>query len=527
MAQAAARCTCVRRGRTALEPAAAARERIGTWLEERGCGRIRVYYRLRDWCISRQRYWGPPIPIIHCPDCGPVAVPEADLPVRLPLLEDFAPDGSGRSPLARCADFVAAECPQCGRAGQRETDVSDNFLDSAWYFLRYPSTGCEAEPFAPSATAKWLPVDMYIGGQEHAVLHLLYTRFLTRALRDLGLIDFAEPFKRFRNHGIIVKDGAKMSKSKGNVVNPDEYLQQYGADVFRTYLMFMGPFQEGGDFRAGGINGIRRFLERVWRWVDKADWRDGPIAERAVEALLHRQIRKIGEEMEALRYNTAIAGAMELFNGLQEAPPYRQSGLALVQLLAPFAPYTAQEMWTRLGGEGWVGDAPWPRSDETLARRERGDRPTGQRPGAGPLGRFSGREPSGGGAPSSGSAAFAHLAGKGTSAANRLCAGPPVKRGLGLERHGIEVERVECAGRSASFSRLRRWYGVEIGMCRRPRNTPLVDQSRSWVHTRSERQFVSSGKTSSATPSTNQSCACMKAGRSGATTTIWRALSRA
>ncbi|MFS8638521.1 MAG: leucine--tRNA ligase, partial [Gemmatimonadota bacterium] len=228
---------------------AEAKKAITKWLEERGLARPRVNYRLHDWCISRQRYWGPPIPIIYCDDCGTVPVPEEDLPVVLPYIENYKPDESGVSPLARVEEWYRVPCPQCGKEARRETDVSDTFLDSAWYFLRYPSANRDDVPFDPELTKKWLPVDMYIGGEEHAVLHLLYSRFITMVLHDLGHIDFEEPFVRFRKHGLIIKEGAKMSKSRGNVVIPDEYIEKYGADTFRTYLMFLGPYQEGGDFR--------------------------------------------------------------------------------------------------------------------------------------------------------------------------------------------------------------------------------------------------------------------------------------
>ena len=214
-----------------------------------------VQYRLHDWCISRQRYWGPPIPIIYCDRCGTVPVPEEQLPVVLPYVEDFRPDDSGVSPLARHEEWYRVPCPECGAMARRETDVSDTFLDSAWYFLRYPSVGNDAVPFERETTKRWLPVNSYIGGNEHAVLHLLYSRFVTMVLHDAGAVEFEEPFTKFRAHGLIIRDGAKMSKSKGNVVNPDEYIDTWGADAFRTYLMFLGPFEEGGDFRDQGISG--------------------------------------------------------------------------------------------------------------------------------------------------------------------------------------------------------------------------------------------------------------------------------
>ncbi len=285
--------------------------KIVAWLAGRGVATPRVQYRLHDWCISRQRYWGPPIPIIYCETCGPVGVPERDLPVELPVIEDFRPDDSGVSPLARHKEWYHVPCPQCGGPGRRETDVSDTFLDSAWYFLRYPSTEFPDRPFDPARTKTWLPVTTYIGGNEHAVLHLLYSRFITMVLRQLGHVGFDEPFPKLRAHGLIVKDGAKMSKSRGNVVIPDAYIRQWGADTFRMYLMFLGPFQEGGDFRETGIVGIRRFLDKVWQLAHEvAAPRFSPASlstslRRAVERKLHQTIKKVTADTENLDYNTA------------------------------------------------------------------------------------------------------------------------------------------------------------------------------------------------------------------------------
>src|SRR3989441_278909 len=283
-------------------------------LQPRGLAPPRGKSRLHDWCISRQRYGGPPIPIIYCDKCGIVPVPEKDLPVELPLIEDFRPDDTGVSPLARHEEWYFVKCPQCGGQARRETDVSDTFLDSAWYHLRYPSTEFHDRPFEPARTKKWLPVSSYIGGNEHAVLHLLYARFICMVLFDLKQLHFDTPYPKFRAHGLIVKDGAKMSKSRGNVVVPDTYIQQWGADTFRMYLMFLGPFQEGGDFRDSGIVGQRRFLEKVWALVHEAAARGGEAGGAAPDSVaqkLHRTIRKVGADTEALQYNTAIAAMME------------------------------------------------------------------------------------------------------------------------------------------------------------------------------------------------------------------------
>lgn len=348
-----------------------AKSKVTDWLEARGQGARTVNYRLRDWCISRQRYWGPPIPMIYCDRCGVVPVPDDQLPVVLPYLEDFKPDGSGKSPLAREASFVNTTCSDCGGPATRETDVNDNFLDSAWYFFRYPSAHDDEAVFDPALTKKWLPVDMYIGGNEHAVLHLMYTRFITMAMKDLGLISFEEPFKKFRAHGLLIKDGAKMSKSKGNVVIPDEYLKEYGADTFRTYLMFLGPYTEGGDFRDTGINGVRRFYDRLWRYAAQTEFSDAPVTAPKLLALLHRKTREVTQDLSELRYNTAIARLMELLNGLQECQTHHREGIErLLQLASPFAPFITQELWAHLGKEGLICDATWPAFDEALIVEE-------------------------------------------------------------------------------------------------------------------------------------------------------------
>ena len=341
---------------------------ITEWLAERDLGAPEVNYRLHDWCISRQRYWGPPIPIIYCDTCGPQAVPEEDLPVILPYVEDFRPTATEVSPLARDDAFHAAGCPSCGADARRETDVSDNFLDSGWYFLRYPSTEFDDRPFDAERTRRWLPVGSYIGGEEHSVLHLLYSRFLTMVLHDLGHLEFEEPYHRFRKHGLLIREGAKISKSRGNVILPDKYIERFGADTFRMYLMFLGPFQRGGDFRDKGLAGPARFLRKVWDSVTAAveAGRTG-FDDPGVERALHATIKQVSEDLEALSYNTAVAAAMDYLNAVRYGG--RTASIdevrPLVILIAPVAPHIAEELWARLGGESSIFDhAAWPDWDE-------------------------------------------------------------------------------------------------------------------------------------------------------------------
>jgi leucyl-tRNA synthetase len=339
---------------------------VTEWLTAGGHGSKVVNFRLHDWCISRQRYWGPPIPIIYCDACGTVPVPESQLPVELPFIPDFKPDDSGVSPLARYEDWYRVPCPTCGAPARRETDVSDTFLDSAWYFLRYPSATRSDVAFDAERTTRWLPVDSYIGGNEHAVLHLLYSRFVTMVMKDAGHIDFEEPFTRFRAHGMIIREGAKMSKSKGNVINPDVYMEEWGADAFRMYLMFLGPYEEGGDFRDQGISGVRRFLDRLWASVRDASTTGAPDAN--VVRQLHRTIKKVGEDTASLSYNTAIAAMMECLNHVRsgDRPVHREEVLPLVQLVAAYAPHFAEECWELLGHTGSVFDAGWPTFDPSM-----------------------------------------------------------------------------------------------------------------------------------------------------------------
>ena len=353
--------TMVNSGRFDGLEVAAGKEAVVDWLAgERGQARRQVHYRLHDWCVSRQRYWGPPIPIVHCDGCGAVPVPVADLPVELPHLGDFRPDDSGIGPLQRAKEFYETTCPSCGAAAHRETDVTDNFLCSGWYFLRYPSAGKADGALDSALTRKWLPVDSYIGGNEHAVLHLLYARFLTMALHDLGVLDFDEPFTRFRAHGLLISDGRKMSKSRGNVVSPDAVIEEFGADTMRLYLLFLGPYEQGGDWQDKGIQGPKSFLNRLWQTVLDAE---DAAPEAAVERALHRTIKQVTEHTAAQQFNTAIAAMMEYLNVVRAHGriPRRAEVAPLVILLAPYVPHIAEELHARLGHDTPLFEgAAWP-----------------------------------------------------------------------------------------------------------------------------------------------------------------------
>ena len=305
---------------------------------------------LHDWLISRQRYWGPPIPIVHCDRCGAVAVPQEELPVLLPDIDEVRPTGDDLSPLAGVEAFVVADCPSCGGPGRRDTDVSDTFLDSSWYFLRHPAADLGSAAWDPDRTARMLPVDLYAGGPEHVARHHLYARFVTMALFDLGLVEFEEPFPRLRLHGTITKGGAKISKSRGNVVNPDEYVDRHGGDVLRAHLLSSGRWSATADFGDAGITGVERLFTRLWRLAHhQADGQGtGPEA-------LARAAGRVSAGIEAMRFNTAISALREVANRASpsEAP-------ALILLLAPFAPYLAEELWAVAGGAYSVHVQPWP-----------------------------------------------------------------------------------------------------------------------------------------------------------------------
>lgn len=364
-------------------------ERIIDHLEQIGLGRRAVQYHLRDWLISRQRYWGTPIPIIHCPDCGEAPAPEADLPVLLPEMEDFAPDGSGRSPLARLPEFVNTTCPQCGGPAQRETDTMGGFACSSWYFLRFTSPHYHSGPFDPEAMEYWMPVDLYVGGAEHAVLHLLYARFWTKVLADEGLLPFREPFARLLNQGQLMgPDGRRMSKSRGNVITPDSIVAEYGADALRIYELFMAPFEQDVEWSTEGLNGARRFLNRAWNLVGETYFESAEAGGQAasgqdmeLDRLRQKTIRMVSERIESFRFNTMVSTLMEYFNALAErqrdesgqawrTASFHQALETLLVLLAPAAPYIAEELWQRTGHQGSVHQQAWPVWDEELAREE-------------------------------------------------------------------------------------------------------------------------------------------------------------
>src|SRR5438552_155872 len=339
---------------------------VGAEVKKRGIGGPSVTYRLHDWLISRQRYWGTPIPIVHCERCGAVPVPYEQLPVVLPRDVEFT--GRGGSPLSHVASFVNATCPKCGGPARRDTDTMDTFVDSSWYMYRYVDPKHDKAFMNKELGKKWLPVQQYTGGVEHAILHLLYMRFMAKALRDMGELWFDEPALRFRYQGTIVFKGRKMSKSRGNVETPDAYVEKYGADTLRLFMMFMGPWVDGADWDASGIEGVHRFLRRVWELAQSEAAPTGP-RDADVDRAVHRTIAKLTEDLQTYSFNTAVAAMMELSNALQRATgPSRDEGVAtLLLLLAPFAPYMTEELWERRGGRGSVHSQAWPAFDPAMA----------------------------------------------------------------------------------------------------------------------------------------------------------------
>ena len=382
------------------------KDKVAGYTEEKGMGRRKVNYRLRDWLISRQRAWGAPIPVVYCERCGTVPVPEEQLPVLLP--EDLSFTGEGASPLAKHEAFVNTTCPTCGGPARRETDTMDTFVDSSWYYFRYTSPGCDELPLDPKKADYWCPVDQYIGGIEHAVLHLLYSRFFTKVLRDAGLIKFSEPFTNLLTQGMVLKDGSAMSKSKGNIVSPDEIFGRYGVDTARLFILFAAPPERELDWTDTGVEGASRFLHRVWRLVagyrekisnyrhddldatrvnggagqPRSASRERPDHDRELLRLVHRTVKKVGGDLEGrFAFNTAIAAIMEMVNGLyayreripneeQNAQVIGEALEKLTFLLAPFAPHLAEELWEMTGHPGSVHLAPWPAYDEAALESE-------------------------------------------------------------------------------------------------------------------------------------------------------------
>ena len=340
-----------------------AKKKITAWLTETGRGHEKVNYKLRDWVFSRQRYWGEPIPIIHCPHCGMVPVPEDQLPLRLPEVESYEPTDTGESPLAKMEDWVNTTCPICGAPAKRETDTMPQWAGSSWYFLRYCDPHNDKELASKEALDYWLPVDWYNGGMEHTTLHLLYSRFWHKFLYDIGVVSTPEPYQKRTSHGMILgENGEKMSKSRGNVVNPDDIVRQYGADTLRTYEMFIGDFEKAATWNTSAIRGCKRFLERVWGLMDIAV--PGDEYSGQLEHAFHKTIKKVSEDIEQMKYNTAIAAMMTLLNDITAAGRITHRELrTLVILLNPFAPHITEEIWAQMGFEGQVSQQSWPAFD--------------------------------------------------------------------------------------------------------------------------------------------------------------------
>ncbi len=382
------------------------RGRIVKWLEEHSLGRYSVAYRLRDWVFSRQRYWGEPIPIVHCAECGEVPVPEKDLPVRLPDVKSYRPTGTGESPLADIEEWVNTVCPRCGGSARRETDTMPQWAGSSWYFLRYPSPVYDKGPFDPDRVKDWLPVDSYFGGIEHAILHLLYARFYTMFLHDIGMIDFEEPFRRLFNQGMIcyqalrceehgfigqdqagdgecpkcgkelVRESLKMSKSKGNVVSPDGLVDRYGTDTLRMYELFTGPPDQDSEWSDHGIEGVSRFLRRLWIWFQGTVERSSETSDPTILKEYHILVRDVTQRVENFRLNTIVSRLMEFLNfvtgGNRRKLPVGYDVLeGIAKLISPMTPHLAEEMWSILGHDKSIFRSSWPGYDTRLARRER------------------------------------------------------------------------------------------------------------------------------------------------------------
>ncbi|MDO8661788.1 MAG: leucine--tRNA ligase [Candidatus Omnitrophota bacterium] len=345
-------------------PNSEAKIRIAEWMETKGIGKIQTHWRLRDWLISRQRYWGTPIPIIYCPKCGVVPVPYQNLPVELPKDAPFT--GEGGSPLGKVKKFVQVKCPKCKALARRETDTMATFFDSSWYFLRFCSPKFKDGPFGEKEAAYWMPVDQYIGGIEHAILHLLYARFFTKFFKDLGLIDFNEPFKRLLTQGMVLKDGEVMSKSKGNIVDPDTMIKKYGADTLRLFILFAAPPETELEWDDRGLEGAHKFLNRVWRIQDNLKDKADP----ALLRILHKTIKKVSEDFREFKFNTAIASLMELTNAVYQLGADKEVFSKLIIMLSPITPHFSEELWKILGNKDSVLKAGWPEYDSKILIEE-------------------------------------------------------------------------------------------------------------------------------------------------------------
>jgi leucyl-tRNA synthetase len=337
------------------------------WLEDKGIGKAAKQYKLRDWVFSRQHYWGEPIPIVFCDKCEEVAVPYDQLPVKLPMVKKYEPTDTGESPLAAIADWVNTKCPKCGGPARRETDTMPNWAGSSWYFLRYIDPK-NTEEFANFEKLKyWLPVDLYNGGMEHTTLHLLYSRFWHKFLYDLGVVPTAEPYQRRVSHGMILAEGGvKMSKSKGNVINPDEVVAEYGADVLRAYEMFMGPYDQPVAWDTNGMKGVRRFLEKIWnfeKFIEKDDVK--------LETLLNKTIKKVTDDIEQMRFNTAVSAMMIFMNEAEKVGLVKDSFKKFLQILSPIMPHLTEEVWEKLGEKNSIHVSVWPKFDEALIQDEK------------------------------------------------------------------------------------------------------------------------------------------------------------
>ena len=338
---------------------------ITQWLEEKGIGKAKVNFKLRDWVFSRQRYWGEPIPMVWCDKCGWVPLPESELPLKLPEVDSYEPTDDGESPLSKMTDWVNTTCPHCGGPARRETDTMPQWAGSSWYFLRYMDPHNDKALASKEALDYWSPVDWYNGGMEHTTLHLLYSRFWHKFLYDIGVVPTKEPYQKRTSHGMILGEGGeKMSKSRGNVVNPDDVVKSYGADTLRLYIMFIGDFEQAAAWSDNAVKGCKRFLDRIWNLAETRI--DGPeTCSHANEAAVHRTIKKVGEDIEAMKFNTAIAAMMGLVNDFYDHAPSRGDIKALLQLLSPFAPHIAEELWERQGFEGCASTSAWPQYDES------------------------------------------------------------------------------------------------------------------------------------------------------------------